>query len=126
MEVAFLDSSAILTIGFRQRGGAELEARLQLFSELRASNLLEAEVRSAYSREHRAYNSEILEGINWVIPDRPLTPELAKALEAGYARGADLWHLATALYMTADPADVTFVTLDQQQRRVARGLGFRV
>ncbi len=126
MSVAFLDSSAILTIGFRQRGGAELEARLQSFSELRASNLLEAEVRSAYIRERRAYNSEILEGINWVIPDRPLTPEISKALEAGYARGADLWHLATALYMAADPTEVTFVTLDQQQRRVARGLRFRV
>ena len=126
MSVAFLDSSAILTIGFRQRGGAELEARLQSFSELRASNLLEAEVRSAYIRERRAYNSEILEGINWVIPDRPLTPEISKALEAGYARGADLWHLATALYMAADPTEVTFVTLDHQQRRVARGLRFRV
>ena len=126
MSVVFLDSSAILTIGFRQRGGAELEARLQSFSELRASNLLEAEVRSAYIRERRAYNSEILEGINWVIPDRPLTPEISKALEAGYARGADLWHLATALYMAADPTEVTFVTLDQQQRRVARGLRFRV
>ena len=31
-------------------------------------------------------------------------------LEAGYARGADLWYLATAHYMAADLAEVTFVT----------------
>lgn len=47
-------------------------------------------------------------------------------LEAGYARGADLWYLATTLYMAADPAEVTFVTLDQQQRGVAIALGFKV
>ena len=126
MSVAFLDSSAMLTIGFRQRGGAELETRLKSFSKLRASNLLEAEVRSVYTRERRAYKSEILEGINWVIPDRPLTLEISKVLEARYARRAELWHLATALYMAADLTEVTFVTLDQQQRGIAIALGFKV
>jgi len=46
-------------------------------------------------------------------------------LEVGYLRGADLWHLATALYITEDPAQITFMTLDKSQQAVASKLGFR-
>ncbi|MEW5918795.1 MAG: hypothetical protein AB1762_20505, partial [Gemmatimonadota bacterium] len=39
---------------------------------------------------------------------------------------ADCWHLATALYLAPDPAELTFVKLDDAQRRVAKSLGFRL
>jgi hypothetical protein len=58
-----------------------------------------------------------------VFPDRPLGPEIVRVLEAGYARGADVWHLATALYLADDPADLPFLTLDVRQRELARALG---
>lgn len=45
-------------------------------------------------------------------------------LEVGYLRGADLWHLACALYLVEDPPEISFVTLDDRQRTVAAGLGF--
>jgi hypothetical protein len=44
---------------------------------------------------------------------------------AGYLRGADCWHLATALYLAPNPSDLTFLTLDDTQRKIAKTLGFR-
>jgi hypothetical protein len=60
-----------------------------------------------------------------VIPDRSLEPEVVRALAAGRLRGADLWHVACALFVAGDrTADLVFSTADQEQRRVARALGF--
>jgi hypothetical protein len=60
------------------------------------------------------------------LPDRPLTGEIARVLAAGYVRGADCWHLATALYLTDDPSSLTFLTVDERQKSVAVSLGFEV
>ena len=45
-------------------------------------------------------------------------------LSAGYLRGADLWHLASALYLAGNPRNLPFITLDERQEVVARKLGF--
>lgn len=42
----------------------------------------------------------------------------------GYGRGAEIWHLATALYLAESPGELPFFTLDERQRRVAAELGF--
>lgn len=34
--------------------------------------------------------------------------------------------LATALYLAPDPSELTFLTLDQRQQRVAAALGFAI
>jgi hypothetical protein len=47
-------------------------------------------------------------------------------LGAGCLRGADCWHLATALYVADDPGAMAFITLDTAQRRTAKALGFVV
>ena len=59
-------------------------------------------------------------------PTRALSTELRSLLRAGYLRGADLWHVACALYMARESEDVTFITLDQRQAEVAAALGFRL
>ena len=41
-------------------------------------------------------------------------------------RGADLWHIATALYLAREPGAISFVTLNERQRAVAVALGFQV
>ena len=97
-----------------------------MFDSLASSNLLEAEVRAAFVRENRTYNSSIIMGIEWHYPVRPLTPEIGAVLSVGYLRGADLWHLAVALYVYPDPTEITFLTLDTRQRAVAEALGFQV
>jgi hypothetical protein len=64
-------------------------------------------------------------GISWIIPDRPLSTEVARVLASGYVRGADCWHLATALYLSPDPAELAFITLDKTQLTAARAIGFK-
>ena len=113
MSVAYVDSSVLLAIILREPGWEELPARLVGFSSVRSSNLLESEVRSAYARGGRPFDADTLSSIEWVFPDRSLRPEIEKALSAGYLRGADLHHVATALYMAREPESVAFVTLDK-------------
>ena len=126
MSIAYVDSSVIVGIAFQDPGWAAAERRLGEFSDLRSSNMLEAEVRAAYSRVGMEFDVRVLSGIRWVLPDRPLTSELRAALSAGYLRGADLWHMATALYLAPMPGDMSFITLDGSQESVANALGFPV
>ena len=126
MSIAYVDSSAIVGIAFQEPGWSVVERRIAEFSDLRSSNLLEAEVRAAYARMEREFDVRILSGIRWILPDRPLTQELRSAMAAGYLKGADLWHVATALYVAPQPHDISFVTLDGRQESVAGALGFHV
>ena len=125
MNAAYVDSSAIVAIAFEELGWAEVEQRLGQFDDLWSSNLLEAEIRATYRREQKEYKPDVLIGVRWAIPDRPLTREISMVVSAGYVKGADLWHLATALYAVEYPGELTFITLDERQAEVARTLGFR-
>ena len=91
-----------------------------------ASDLLEAELRSACRCEEIAVDMRLLDKLEVIFPDRPLRRETERVLEAGYVRGADCWHLATALFLAPDPGQLTFVTLDERQREVAKTLGFAI
>ncbi len=126
MPSAYVDSSTIVSIAFNEEGSSRTRQRLGDFNFLVSSNLLEAEVRAAFARENRTFNPSILVGIEWHYPDRPLTQEIDTALTAGYLRGADLWHVAAALYIHPEPSEITFLTPDNRQRAVAAALGFRV
>jgi hypothetical protein len=55
-----------------------------------------------------------------------LTDEISRVLSAGYLRGADLWHVACALYLEPEPDELVFLTLDASQKAVAAKLGFSV
>ena len=125
MSVAYVDTSCLVALAFDERGASALARRLTRFTQLVASNLLEAELRSAFAREQRTGTPDALNRIAWVLPDRPLGAEIERVLEAGYVRGADCWHLAVALYVAVDPASITFMTLDRTQAHVAAALGFR-
>lgn len=124
MKLAYVDTSCLVAVAFGERGGTALARRLRAFDALVSSNLLEAELRSAFLREAVEADSAFLEAVSWVVPDRPLTAEIATVLAAGYVRGADCWHLASALYLAEDPGAISFLTLDKRQRTVARALGF--
>ena len=126
MSVAYVDTSALLSIAFNERGAAVLARRLDACSGLLSSNLLEAELRAAFTREGHRFEPRLISGIEWILPDRPLTHEFERVLQVGYLRGADLWHIATALYLAREPSGISFVTLDGRQRTVAAALGFQV
>ena len=79
-----------------------------------------------FAREELVFPENMIAGIDWILPDRPLAPELATVLEAGYLRGAELWHVANALYLTRLPERLAFATLDSRQGAVAAAVGFRI
>ena len=126
MSIAYVDTSTLVAIAFEEPGASQAGERLESFSRLLSSNLLEAELRAAFARERLEFDAEVLSRIEWILPDRPLAIELARALEAGYLRGADLWHIATALYVAPKAKEIGFITLDGPQREVAAALGFQV
>lgn len=95
------------------------------FDAFFSSNLTEAEVLAAVLREGLPTPERDPFGrLSWILPDRPLTAEIASVLAAGYLRGADLWHVACALYLSPEPGELSFLTLDANQRRIAAKLGF--
>ena len=126
MTAAYVDSSAMVAVALGEPAWELLAERMGGFSDLHSSNLLEADVRAAYARERIVFASVVLVRIQWVFPSRSLSTEMATVLQAGYLRGADLWHVSVALYMARNPAEMCFLTLDQRQRETAASLGFDV
>ena len=122
---AYVDSSAILAIEFREDGFQGVSDRIGEHADIIASNLVEAEIRVAAARERRHFNQPLHSNITWIYPNRPLTSEFNRVLRVGYLRGADLWHIAVALFASPDPSQISFITLDARQRDVARELGFQ-
>ena len=125
MTVAYVDTSALVAIAVGEPSGDAMAQRLIEFTTIMSSNLLEAELRSAYSRERRHFEADRVSRVEWVMPDRPLSAEIAVVLDAGHMRGAAVWHMATALYVAPDPSNMYFMTLDKRQRATASVLGFR-
>ncbi|MGH7279155.1 MAG: PIN domain-containing protein [Candidatus Rokuibacteriota bacterium] len=125
MKIAYVDTSCLVAIAFDEASAGRIGSRLQRFDRLLASNLLEAELRSALAREGVAEGAEILlADMTWVYPNRPLTPEFQRITRSGHAKGADLWHLACALFVAPEGKDLAFMTLDERQRELALRLGF--
>ncbi|MEO6331657.1 MAG: PIN domain-containing protein [Gemmatimonadaceae bacterium] len=125
MKAAYVDTSCFVAIALGESGVASVTRRLAAFDALYSANLLEAELYSALHRERIPPDNRALDRIAWVTPDRPLHAEIERVLTAGYVRGADCWHLASALYLAKEPGDISFLTLDARQSSVARKLGFQ-
>ena len=126
MSVAYVDASALVAVAFDDTSGSAIAGRLGECSRLLASNLLEAELRAVFARERLDFAPGLVAGIDWILPDRPLAPEMTAVLESGGLRGAGLWHVATALYATPEPGQAAFITADSRQQAVAAALGFEV
>jgi len=125
LKLAYVDSSCLVAIAFGEPGYEEVLKRLNLCERLFSSNLLEAELRAALAREGEGdREGDLLSGITWIYPNRQLTAEYRRILNAGTLKGADLWHVACALFLSPEPKELAFLTLDRSQKTVARALGF--
>ena len=125
MRAAYVDTSSVLAICFLEPGHRNISDGLDSYDETFSSNLMEAECLAAMMREEiESPAVELLDRVVWVLPDRLLTREFTAVLAAGCLRGADLWHLACALYVKGSRHDIDFLTLDQRQRDLAQRLGF--
>jgi uncharacterized protein with PIN domain len=123
VNVGFVDTSCLVAITFGEAGAKATQRRLATFDVLLASSFLEAELISACTRE--GVRLPALSSLSWVTPTRRLSAELSRVLETGYVRGADAWHLATALYVAPNPSELCFLSLDIAQTKVAKSLGFQ-
>ena len=74
MSVAYVDPSALTAIVFDEPGASGLARRLDAFTRLVSSNLLEAELRATFVRENLAFQEHVISGIDWIFPDR-LSPK---------------------------------------------------
>ncbi len=125
MNLAYVDTSCIISIVFDEPGSRRLAKYLEGRDRLFASNLLEAELKSTLTREGvENHGDEVLSWISWVNPDRPLTREFDRITSFGYLGGADLWHIATALFLSPNTSELAFLTLDKRQAEIAVKLGF--
>lgn len=124
MTIAYVDTSCLIAVAFDEGTAGRVMDVIRAFDTLLGTNLTEAELRAAGVREEMPGIDEFLEDLTLVFPSRSLGPELARALEAGYLRGADLLHVATALYIAESPGDIAFLTLDDRQREAAAAVGF--
>jgi predicted nucleic acid-binding protein len=127
LTAAFLDSSYLIAASFDPSAGEHLSRALSRYRPIYATELLAAEC-LAFAMRERIDGAEFdraFARISWVLPDRSLRAEFDRVLAAGYLRGADLWHLACACYLAPNPAELAFLSRDQQQAMVAKRLGFR-
>lgn len=130
MPLAYVDTSCLLALAFDEPGAGPLGEQLGRCEVLVSSTFLEAEILSALHREGVDGVGELLDRLTWLEPRGRLTVHLQAVLSQGYVRGADLWHLASALYLREDaalldePETLVFATLDHRQQKVATGLGF--
>lgn len=124
MTAAYVDTSCLVAVAFSEPGHEALAERLATIDRLHSSNLAEAELCAALFGRGAVDDGSITRRVSWVLPDRSLGPEIQTVLAAGYLRGADLWHLACALYLSLDPRELVFLTMDHQQAAVADAMGF--
>ena len=127
MAAGYIDTSCLVAVALEEPNWTRLAETLERYDPWLASTLLEAEFQAALVREHVEHDTKsraLLGRFTWIAPDRRLTGEIDRALATGCVRGAGLWHLACALFVTPDPADLAFVTLDAGQAGVAGRLGF--
>jgi hypothetical protein len=125
LKLVYVDTSCLVAVALGEPHAARIGRRLREADRRVSSSLLEAELSSALRREGLDDRvGHLLSWLQWVHPDRRLTGEIARVLEHGYLRGADLWHLACALFVSERPELLTFLTLDTRQRDVAAALGF--
>ena len=125
MSTAYVDTSVIASVVLGESQADACLQRLKEFDRLISSNLLEAELRATLARERIPFRRSVVKRIRWVLPLRALDTEITTVLRAGYLSGADLFHVATALYVASrsQPGDLAFLTLDIRQRAVATAVG---
>jgi len=122
---AYIDTSALVAVAFSEPGHDAVIDKLKKLDSVFSSTLLEAEFMAAAQREGmRDAAARLLKSISFVFPPGRLSSEIDRVLAAGYLRGADVQHLACALFVFAQPQGELFISLDKRQNEVAQDLGF--
>lgn len=128
--VYYLDTSAWIAWKFEQTG-QNLFKRVSLAEDTVVSSTLLAAEYIAFLKRIEKLNvvrfEEELGFISWLYPASPLLDRCLEGVKDTALKGADLYHLATALWFTDGLNDeIEFLSCDIDQRRAAKALGFKV
>lgn len=124
--LAYVDTSCIVAVCFDEKNAKEIKKKLISYDHLFSANLLEAEFLATCSREGvLSAGPPSLERINWVLPPRPLSDEYLLVLKHSHVRGADLYHIACALFLRSELDEIDFVSADVKQLQAATLIGLR-
>ena len=129
MKRVYVDTSAVVAIQFGETARPRVLSVLKSHDEVVSTSLLCAEMLASLRREGLPLGcaDPVLRRIARFAPPDDLRAECEEALGTGSLRGADLWHVATALRLAGRyRKSLTFCTLDKDQRAVAVRLGFPV
>jgi len=128
VSILYVDTSVLAAITLEEPGFKKYLEKLQITKEAISSFFIEAEFLSLCYRESLdiAKVKDNLCLLSLVQPEGSLEREILAILQKGYLRGADLYHLAVALYLDPNCKELEFFTVDTQQKRVARKIGFKV
>ena len=127
MTEAYLDTSFFLAIAFDEPEALTLVGILRRFERVYAGDLVVAEALAAATRLgiDAATVLAAMRSILLVFPTRSLNAEVGHALQFGALRGADVWHLAAALFIARRArGELAFLSRDRAQRAIAGRLGF--
>lgn len=128
MSTAYTDSSFFLSMILGQTDSSDLRVVFAGYDRVVSGDLIVAECLSLARREAMDVDAVLaaLDSVSLVHPARSLATEIRQALDEAYLRGADVWHVACALFVAADTqSEIAFLSRDRSQRRVANHLGFQ-
>lgn len=129
MKIAYIDSSYFIAVIFGENNSTQYSKFISRFDNVVSSVLLEAEVLSTAKREQLPLQEveNLLSVVRFLHIEGSLRPYLRKVFECGYLRGADAFHVASALWCSeARTTDMHFLTLDKNQASIADILGFKI
>lgn len=129
MKKIYVDSSVVLSVLLEELNYEVFSSLISNKHFVYSSPLLVAEVFSALHREKLSFQLAelVFSTIDFIIlPQEDLFQEYPRIFKEGYLRGADAFHLATALYIDPLAKNLTFLTADERQKVVAKKLGFKV
>ena len=125
MRAVYVDTSVLVAVAFGEPAGAAIVRKLRRMDVLFGATLVESEFLAAAAREGVLDNARsMLDAVRFVHPPRRLTTEAELVLRHARLRGADLHHLATALFLFPRPSAGFFLTLDAAQGEAAATIGF--
>ena len=129
MKRLYIDTSALVAVQFGEPARARVLAVMRSHDQVISTSLVSAEMLAALRRADLPLTSadRLLERVARLAPPDDMRAKCEQALAQGSLRGADLWHVASALRLAGKHRKrLPFCTLDAGQRAVAAALGFPV
>jgi len=127
--VYYLDTSAWIAWKFAQEGQNLFKKVSLKRDSIVSSPLLVAEYVAFLRKIDKLKTTrfeEELSFIRWIYPADPLFPIYGSCRDEIALRGADFFHIATALWFCGDhTSEVCFLSCDGDQTKAAKSLGFQ-